>query len=778
MMTEQELLAIIEAEEKRALGYGDGELSAEREQALKYYNGDLYGNEQEGRSSIVTREVADTVEWILPTLLDIFTASDKAVEFQPEKPNDEEATKQATDTCNYVFYKQNNGFVALYSFFKDALIQKNGYVKVYYEKGEKARKETYRGLTQGQFMQLLGQPNIEVKAHSEYPDPSVPPMAPMAMAVGGAMGQPPQVSMLHDVIVEVTQQYGKVCVDPVPPEEMLISVDLGQVDLQKATFVAHRCQKTLSDLADMGYDTDELSAGGDDDNVVESSGEWLERRQYDEEQTYSQAESAVMDPTMRKVWVTEAYIRADYDGDGIAELRKVMKCGRVVLENEETDVIPFAAITPVIMTHRHIGKSVADLIMDLQLIKSTLMRQVLDNIYFTNSPRQAVLSNSQGVPQANLDDLLTVRPGGVVREYVPNAVRPLTVPFMGQYGLQVMEYIDTVGAKRTGVTENLAGLDSDSLNKTARGATITQNNAMMRIKLIARIFAETGVKAMFKLILHCLATHQDKAMIVRLTDKFVEVDPRGWDTSWDMTVNVGLGTGNKDQQLGHLQAITQAQIAFMQAGLPIVNPKNIYNVQARIVENAGFKSVEEFWTDPEQQQQQPQQPPQPDPRMIQMQQEQQFKQQQAQADMQIEQAKMQQQAQADERRMQLDVAKSQAQMQLEREKAEQDFAIEQARMQLEVEKTKAQIMLEQLKAKAGIALQREKAQGDLSLRSGIAEMQARQMQEQPEKEDDEDEDRLAEALEGITKSFESVAAALSRPKKLIRGADGRAEGIE
>jgi len=412
-----------------------------------------------------------------------------------------------------------------------------------------------------------------------------------------------------------------------------------------------------------------LSAGGDDDNVVESSGEWLERRQYDEEQTYTRAESSVMDPSMRKVWVTEAYIRADFDGDGIAELRKVMKSGKVILENEETDVIPFAAITPVIMTHRHIGKSAADLIMDLQLIKSTLMRQVLDNIYFTNSPRQAVLSNAQGVPQANLDDLLTVRPGGVVREYVPNAVRPLTVPFMGQYGLQVMEYIDTVSAKRTGVTDNLAGVDSDALNKTARGATITQNNAMMRIKLIARIFAETGVKAMFKLILHCLATHQDKAMIVRLTDKFVEVDPRGWDTSWDMTVNVGLGTGNKDQQLMHLQTITQAQMAFLQAGLPIVNPKNLYNVQARIVENAGFKSVEEFWTDPEDQQQQQPQQQQPDPQMIAMQQEQQAKQQAAQADMQLKQ----QAAQADQQLKQQQAAADAA---LDRWKAERQAELE------------------------------------------------------------------------------------------------------
>lgn len=677
-MTDEELLSIVEAEEKRALGYGDGQLSHDREEALRYYNGELYGDEQEGRSQVVTTEVADTVEWILPTLLDIFTSSDKAVEFQPEKPSDEDGTKQATDTCNYVFYRQNNGFVALYSFFKDALIQKNGYLKIYYEEGEKRRKETYRGLTEGQFIGLASQPNVQIIAHSSYPDPTFPAQPdPMAGAVGGAISEAPQVPQLHDLIVEVITSYGKVCVDPVPPEEMLISVDLNTVDLQKASFVAHKCQKTLSELAEMGYDTSSIESA-DDDSAIESSGEYLARLEYSEEQTYKTSDASAMDKSMRKVWVTEAYIRTDFDGDGIAELRKVLKTGKTVLENEETDVIPFAAITPIIMTHRHMGRSVADVMMDLQRIKSTLTRQVLDNIYFTNSPRQAVLSSPQGVPMANLDDLLTVRPGGVVREYAPNAVRPLTIPFMGQYGLQVMEYMDTVGAKRTGVTEALAGLDPDSLNQTARGATITQNNAMMRIKLIARVFAETGVKQLFKLILHSLSTYQDKAMTIRLTDEFVEVDPRGWDTGWDMTVNVGLGTGNKDQQLGHLQAITQAQMAFLQAGLPIVNPKNIYNAQARIVENAGFKSVEDFFTDPEKAQQGP---PQPDPRMVAMQQEMEAKQQQAQADLQIKQQTAQADMQLRQQTAQSDQAMKQQQAMidaaLERWKAEREFELEQ-----------------------------------------------------------------------------------------------------
>lgn len=714
-MTEAELLALVENEERKALGYGDGELSFERAQAMKFYKGEPYGNEVEGRSQIVTTEVQDTIEWILPALLKMFTASDKVVEFSPEQPGDEKAADQATDTCNYVFYRQNNGFLALYSFFKDALLQKNGYLKVWWEESTRKTREFYQGLSDEQLTMLGKEENVKVLEHTAYDDPIDAAQRQQAMQQMGqqlqqammAAQQNPQAAQaaqqlqaqlqqlqamppkqLHDVRIEVEREANKVCVEPVAPEEILVSASHREVDPQKASFFAHRCRMRVNELEAMGYDVEGIV--GDTDSYLQTSQEYQARHDLTEENTYLNTDT--MDESMREVWVTEAYVVVDYEEKGTPTLRKVMKAGGKILENEEAEVIPFAAIVPIVNTHRHVGVSVADLVMDLQLIKSTITRQVLDALYLANMPRTAVLETG-GTLQANLDDLLTVRPGGVVREKVPGAVRPLETPFVGGQGLQMLEYFDTVKSARTGITEQFAGLDTtDALNKTARGATIMQNNAMQRVELIARIFAETGVKALFKLILHNLVKYNTKPMTIRLTDSFVEVDPRGWDTSMDMTMNVGLGTGNKDQQLVHLQAVAQAQIGLLQMGLPVVTPQNIYNAQAKIVENAGFKNVEEFWTDP---QSVPPQPPQPDPATLKLQQDQaqkqqemQFKQQQQQADMAFEQQKF-----AMEQRM--EALRNQAEADRARNEMAMEMMLEKFRIQAE---RQTEIILEHIRA--------------------------------------------------------------------------------
>jgi hypothetical protein len=687
-MNDQEILAAVEAEEKRALGWGDGELSQERETLLRYYNQEPYGNEVEGRSQIVTSEVADTVEWILPSLLKIFTASDKAVEFDPQGPEDIEAAEQATDSVNYVFYRQNAGFVALYSFFKDALIQKNGYIKVFYEQTDKKRKEQYQGLTDDELAMLLQDESIEVVAHTAYP------VAPMMGLEQEEAPEPGEVEenaqnpamQLHDVVIQRTEKSGTVRVLPVPPEEILVSPDLNTVNVQDAPFFAHRTQKTISDLREMGYEVDDL---GGDDTFIENSGERLARRVYDEEEMYNHTDST--DPSMRRVWVTEAYIRLDVDGDGIAELKKVVKAGGKVLETDDAEVIPFASITPIIMTHRHMGKSVAELVADLQIIKSTILRQTLDNVYLTNAPQRAVLASANGTVQANLDDLLTVRPGGIVREYAPGAVRDLTVPFMGQAGLQMMEYMDTVRENRTGVTRYNQGIDSNSLNKTASGITQIMTASQQRIELIARIFAETGVKQLFKLILHCLGKYHGRELIIRLKGEFVAYDPRNWSTEMDLVVSVGLGTGNKDQQLMHLTQMAQAQAEAVKGGGlgKIVTLKNIYNVQAKIAENAGFKDVESFWTDPETV---PPEQPKPDPEM-----------QKVEAQKALDQQKLQAQQEMNQAQLQNDQMKGAAQMQLERDKASQQMDLEQFKAQKAAE-------LEQFKAEKAAELEAFKAQ--------------------------------------------------------------------
>jgi hypothetical protein len=714
-------LAIVDAQEKRSLGYGDGELSQQRSEAIKRYNGELYGDEVVGQSSVLTSEVFDTVEWILPSLLRIFTASDKAVEFAPETPEDEKGAKQSTLAANYVFYRQNPGFTILYSFFKDALIEKNGYVEVYYDKSERTKKESYQGLSQGQLTQLVSTPGVELLEADTYPDPSFQQQPdPMAAGVGMAMQAPIEPPMLYDCKISVTEPYGKVCIENIAPEEMLVDVAHKDVDLQNCNFSARRFQRTISDLDAAEYDTTKIVLTSSDDDGVETSDEFLTRKQYDEERLYE--DDNTTDRSMRKVWVTKAFIRVDYDGDGKAELRRIVRVGKVILENEETDVVPFACLTPIIQTHRHIGKSVAEIVLELQKICTTLTRQMLNNIYLTNMPRMLVQSDPNGAPLANLDDLLTVRVGGIVRHWGSRDPAPLTVPFMGQHGIQALEYMNQVKENRTGVTRYNQGVDADSLNKTASGISQIMNASQQRIELIARIFAETGVKQLFRLIQHCLMTYHNKPMILRLTDKYEEIDPREWSEGYDMVINVGLGTGDKQQQLQHLTTMAEAQFQMLQAGAPVVTMKNFYNTQAKIAENAGFKSVEDFWTDPEpegedgQPQPQQQQPERPDPAMI-----------EAQGKLQLEQQKMQMQGQMEAQKAQqtaqMEQVKLQAQQQGEQMKMQAAQAQAAAKLQMEREHMTATVALEQWKAQQEAELAVFKAKLDAETKIQIAAMQ-------------------------------------------------------
>lgn len=725
-MTETELLAIVESEERQSLGYGDGELNNQREQALKYYNAEPYGNEMEGRSQVVTTEVADTVEWILPSLLKIFTTSEKAVEFQPERPSDAETAKQATDAINYVFYRQNNGFLVLYSFFKDALLTKNGYVKVYYEDTERRHKETYKGLTEPQMVMLTMKPGVEVIGGGSYPDPA-----------WMEQGPPPN---LYDVQIQITEPYGKACVVPIPPEELLISRDHNSVDLRDSSFVAHRSEKTLSDLKEMGYE--DLEDIPTSDWFAQSTPEATARREFDEESTGGETP----DRSMRKVWVTEAYIRVDYDGDGIAELRKVVKAGHKILENEEIDLIPIAAITPTIMTHRHFGKSVADWVMDIQLLKSTITRQVLDNIYLTNSPRKIVLADpSTGAPRANLDDLLSVRVGGIIREYVPQAIRPEQTPFMGQYGLQVMEYLDAVRENRTGVTRYNQGVDANSLNKTATGISAIMSASQQRIELIARIFAETGVSRIFQLILHCLVKYgAQRPITIRLRDQWVDYDPSNWNDQMDMTVNVGLGTGNKDQQLIHLQQIAMAQAeAIKQGGMGLlVTPKNIYNTQAKIIENAGFKNVEEFWKDPGDQMPQPR----PDPKI-----------------------------ELERQKAEIDTTSKQHDMQLRQRASDQEFAHKERMAQFEMSQKQRELVFEQERNAQGMNLEREKAMAGLDVHrettlakiSSEEEMKSQEMFEESVERMEKMEQNMGELVQMLMQANQQIVAGIEKMGRIV-----------
>ena len=617
-VTDEELLARVQGEITDSLGYNDT-VSKQRESAMDYYYALPFGNEVEGRSQYVDSSVMDTIEWIKPSLMRVFASGDEMVTFEPHGPEDVESAEQATDYVNHIFTKDNNGWEILYTWFTDALLQKNGIVKVWWDDYEDWNREEYNGLDEQEFNLLIMSPDIEVMEHTPYVD---------------------DYGAKHDVVLRRTEYSGRVKIENVPPDEFLISREAK--DIQDARFVCHRVQKTLSELRLMypDEDLDPKEMGGGDDDIASFSSERLSRYEFDESANYFEGWGAAQDneEALRTYWLHESFLQTDYDGDGIAELRKVCSVGSKILANDPIDKIPFVSITPVKIPHKFFGLSIADLIMDLQLIKSTLMRNLMDNMYNQNFGRYAVLEG-----QANLDDLLSQRPGGVVRVKSPNAIMPLATPQLEPSSFQMLGYLDQQRESRSGVNKYSQGLNDNALTShtTATAVNATMTAAQSRVELIARCFAETGVRDLMRCIYELVLKNQDKERVVKLRNKWVPVRPDMWRDKMDCTVAVGIGNGNRDQQLMHLTTMLQFAGDAMRGGLNIVNEKNLYNMGAALVKNMGFQNVDDFLTNPEMV------PPQPDPAEQEKMMEMQVKQQELQikaADLQLKQQKLQQEA--------------------------------------------------------------------------------------------------------------------------------------
>ncbi len=588
---------------ENALGYLGGNLSESRKKSLEYYLGDKLGTEIDGRSQVVSTDVSDTIESILPNLLRVFTASDKVVRCEPVTAEDVPLAEQATAYLNHVFYKDNNGFQLLYNFFKDALIEKNGFLKIYWDESESVEFETYQNLSKADKDALEDtKDEIEFLEEEEIEDETAKEQFEALLEQyedqGADLSQVEEPDFtLYNCKIKRTKKTGKIKIESVPPEEFLI--DRNAKTIEEADFVSHKVLMSRSDLVAMGYDEDEvneLPASSDD---IYNTEDMVRQRDVDEYpvDNYTQGQNT-------KVLIYESYVKYDYDEDGIAELRKIVSAGddgSMVLENMPCDNIPFVTVTPIPMPHRFYGRSVSELVEDIQLMKSTVMRQLLDNMYLTNNNRVAVMDG-----MVNMDDLLTTRPGGVVRtKQPPNQVmQPMTAQPISQQAFPLLSYLDTVREARTGITKSAQGLDADTLNsKTATGVNTLMTQTQMRSELIARIFAETGVKDLFRKIFELMVKYQDKERVVMLNNQYVPVKPTEWKDKFNISIVVGLGTGSKEQQTVMLNSILERQIqAFQLQGgkeMPMVTLKNIYNTLSKVIENAGLKNVESYFVDPD-----------------------------------------------------------------------------------------------------------------------------------------------------------------------------------
>jgi len=653
-LTDIEFQSILRTEIEQALGYYDTEFSQDRIDAMDYYLGEPFGNEQPDRSQVIATEVSDTIETIMPNLMRIFTQSEDYVRFMPNGPEDVQVAEQASDYVNWVINTDNSGFAIMHNWFKDALLFKVGVVKYSWDEIVDIEFEEYEGLNENEMTALIIDDDVEVAEQEE-----IVMGEPQLMPDGQVM--PPPIA--YNVKLRRTKTSGRINVENVPPEEFLISKRAKS--LKDADFVSHRTTMTVSDLVSMGYDKDEVMqyAGYTD---LDTSDERTTRF----EDLESGTEDDSKDPAMRDVMVTESYIKADYDGDGVAELRRVLAIGTGyhILENEECDYVPFAILSPILMPHRAIGRSVAELVMDVQLIKSTLMRQLLDNIYNANNARVIAVEG-----QVNLDDLLTNRPAGIIRTRAPNMVQPLQVPEVSGAVFPALEYMDRMKEQRTGVSRQSMGLDADALQSTTATAVAAMQAASQgKIEMIARVFAETGVKDLFRGILHLVTKYQNKPKIVRLRNQFVPMDPRQWATSYDVQINVGLGTGQREQQLATLFQIATRQeqiIAALGPNNMIVSPVQYRNTLAKITELSGFKDVNEFWMDPRNAPPPQPQQPQVDPKV-------QAEMQKMQAEMQMAQQKAAQDLQLQKEKMQMEFAFKREQMAAELQLRQQELAFE------------------------------------------------------------------------------------------------------
>lgn len=720
-LSEQDLAVLIDTEMRQAFGYGDGKLEQHRRKAMYYFMAeakeDLAPPDIEGRSRVVDTTVRNTVLGMEGPLLKTFYGSDNVFEFEETKPGDEPAAKLISAYVNHIFRNSNPGYQIASTWIREALTIKKGIIKVWWDSSDVETREEYNGQTIEQVTLLLDDTEIEIVEQKAYEDEDAAKQKAKVLEQAGqqleqmmqAAQQNPQaaqqysqaaqqfaqmqaepVSQLYDVVVKRKKTGGRVRIENVPPEEFLISKRAKSI--KDTPFCGHRFKRTVAQLEQAGYDLpDPLPS---DDAGAEFSQERTQRLAWvDSDLAAHDQQDESIDPSQREVWVVEAYLQVDFDGDGIPEWRKVVKCGTSVLENVEFDEPPFVALGSIPMPHQFYGICPADLAMEHQRIKTSLTRAQLDNIYLQVNGRYYAVKG-----RVNLDDLLSSRPGGVVRVDDPTAVGRLDQGIGDAAGaMALMQHFEQEAEEATGWTRQTQGGNGNQLQQTATQANIITNRADMRVESISRFMAETGWSELGYMIFKLVSKYQRKAEMVKISGQWVNVDPREWSNHFSLNINVGLGTGNKDQLVSHLNLLGMKTVEGLQFGY--ATPENLFKVNMRLANALGFKNGDEFFTEPSKM---PPKPPMQDPNVAKAQADQQkhmaelqFKGQQGQADRehaaQIEQIKAQMQ-------MEVDRNRQQAEAQQHAMKVQSDAQLEQMREQLNHEREAQRLDLERWKA--------------------------------------------------------------------------------
>jgi hypothetical protein len=593
------LLAAIDAAEADSYGSdSDGDLSSERAHAVDQYLGKRTVSAPDGRSQVNDRSVYETIQWIKPSLTRIFANGDDVVELPPVGPEDEGGAKQESQYLNHIVLQKNNWFEIFDTASSDALLTKAGYLYPYKKVRRQVELEKYEKQTQ-ESIALILQDEPEIIEFEEYPDPDYVPPPPQPDPMTGMEMPPPPAPMLYDIQVRQVKEDVHYCIDVLPPERCKIAETTKTVQLKDSSYFEYYDFQTISELRQDGYEIEDDISDGEGTDTEEDNA----RDQYSES---SWSDEKPADPSMRRVKCRWIWIRHDYDEDGIAELQYVVRVGQNILHREEVNRIPVAVLCPDPLPHRHVGLCPADSVGEIQDIKTVILRQGLDNLQLSNNPRTYVNPS-----MVNLDDVLVSRPGGVVRGkgIFGQDIAPMPVPFVFPQAMEGLEYMDQIRENRTGTNRYFTGIDQNAMNKTATGIQQLSTMAAQRVEQIARHFAN-GIEELFSILHEIIMKGGHKNDVVKLSNQWVQIDPTQWKKRTDFRISVGYAAGNKDALVARLTMIAQMQERALAGGLPIVTPQNVYETAMELTKASDFSAPNRFWTDPKTMP--PPQPPQPD----------------------------------------------------------------------------------------------------------------------------------------------------------------------
>jgi hypothetical protein len=655
--TEREIESIAQDAMKDAVDFIESEISDDRIKAQRYYDGEVDIGYEDGRSKVVATKVRDTVRAVKPSLMRIFLSTAKPVEYTPKGPEDVAAAEQATSFMHHEFTRLN-GYRVLNDAFHDALVKKQGIVKAYWLMTPHAEIYTFSDLSDDEYTYLLDDDSVSVLEHTVEYSMSIDEM--------GMEVETP----VHSVKISRQEDKGEMRIDSVPPEEFFINRDAR--NLKDAYIVAHRTEMRAGDLIAMGFDPEKVTDLDSFDSGSEmTEAEVFERRGYEED--FSDEDT--QDPAMRNVTVTEAYMRIDADGTGVPVLHKITLGGTAyeMLDYEPCDEIPFAKFEVDPEPHAFYGRSLAEIIIDDQDAATSILRGILDNVAMTNNPRVAAVEG-----QVNMDDLLNNEIGAVVRMRQPGAVQELTVPFVAGQTLGALSYLDSLVETKTGVTRASMGLDPDAMQSTTKAAVqATVQAAAGQVEVMVRNLAD-GLRDLFGIMLRLYSKNVDEEQMMRLNGSFIPVDPRVWDGSMDISINVGLGTGREEEKMMGLQQALQMQTMVYQNYGPmngLVSMTNIRNTLADMLAATGVRNADRYFAPIT---------PEIEAQMLQMQQQAQSAQGQASdpnaAFLQAEQMKAQTKMQTDMAKLQLDAQKAASEDDLKRDKMAQDLLVDAAKI--------------------------------------------------------------------------------------------------